>query len=461
MSTPVLDPVSAVQAAAFRVALRQRLTEKYGLPSLAESWKPFCPLAPTLKQGNFLALDCREALYGGAAGPGKSVALLMGALQYVGQPHYAALLLRKNFSDLSLPGALMDMAATWLRPTVAQWHAGEKTWRFPSGASLTFGFLDNAQDKYRYQSAEFQFVGFDELTQFPESDYLFLFSRLRRLQGVSIPIRMRSASNPGNIGHDWVKQRFMVEANPDRVFLPATLADNPHLDRAEYEKTLAELDPITRQQMLNGDWTARAGGNKFKREWFEIVDVAPAVGRRVRFWDMAATEPKPGRDPDWTAGCLMIRTPANVLYLADMRRMRGTPGANETMVKQTAEVDSTATAVRMEQEPGSSGVKAIDDYRRRVLLGWDFQGVPSTGSKEVRANPLASQAQAGNIKLVRGPWVMAFLDEAELFPHGSHDDQIDAASGALTSLRGGGIMVVTTERKDSRWRDSNGNRDED
>ena len=67
MPTPVLDPVSAVQAAAFRVALRQRLVEKYGLPSLAESWKPFCPLTPTLKQAGFLALDCREALYGGAA----------------------------------------------------------------------------------------------------------------------------------------------------------------------------------------------------------------------------------------------------------------------------------------------------------------------------------------------------------------------------------------------------------
>jgi predicted phage terminase large subunit-like protein len=88
----------------------------------------------------------------------------------------------------------------------------------------------------------------------------------------------------------------------------------------------------------------------------------------------------------------------------------------------------------MEQEPGSSGVKVIDDYTRRVLMGWDFQGVPSTGNKEVRANPLASQAEAGNVKLVRGPWINAFLDEIELFPLGSHDDQVDAASGALLDL---------------------------
>ena len=88
----------------------------------------------------------------------------------------------------------------------------------------------------------------------------------------------------------------------------------------------------------------------------------------------------------------------------------------------------------MEQEPGASGVKVIDDYTRRVLMGYDFQGVKSTGDKQTRARPLASQAQAGNVKLVRGPWINAFLDEAELFPLGSHDDQVDAAAGALAEI---------------------------
>ena len=436
VTNPTLSPA---ELAAFRVRLRQAVagqapSETPGKPY----WMRFCPLTPTTKQTEFLALSCREALYGGAVGGGKSSALLMAALQYVGKPHYAALLLRKNFSDLSLPGALMDMAAQWLRPTAAQWRAAEKTWEFPSGATLTFGFLDHSQDKYRYQSAEFQCICWDELTQFPESDYLFLFSRLRRLEGVNIPIRVRAASNPGGEGHDWVKQRFMAESNPERVFLPATLADNPYLDRAEYEKTLAELDPITRQQLLNGDWSARQGGNKFKREWFEMVEAFPVDCQRVRFWDMAATEPKPGTDPDWTVGALLGLSRARMLYILDIRRARGTPGAMEQLVRQTADLDGKEVAVRMEQEPGSSGVKAIDDYRRRVLLGWDFAGVLSTGSKEIRANPLASQAEAGNVKLMRGHWVSAFLDEAELFPTGSHDDQIDAASGALAHLAGHG-----------------------
>jgi predicted phage terminase large subunit-like protein len=328
----------------------------------------------------------------------------------------------------------MDIAQHWLTRTPAKWNELEKSWHFPSGASLTFGYLSGESDKYRYQSAQFQFIGFDELTQFQESDYRYLFSRLRRLEGSDIPIRMRTASNPGNIGHEWVKQRFMVEHNSERVFLSAKLDDNPFIDRQEYVQSLMELDPVTREQLLRGDWTARAEGNKFRREWFEIVDQAPPDCTKVRFWDLAATEPKPGKDPDWTAGCLMGKSPNNVLYIINMARMRGTPNAVESLVKQTAELDGRNVAVRMEQEPGASGVKAIDDYQRRVLMGWDFRGVRSTGAKEVRANPLASQAQAGNIKLVRGAWINAFLDEAELFPNGPHDDMVDAASGALAEL---------------------------
>lgn len=363
-----------------------------------------------------------------------SVSLLIAALQYVDYPGYSALILRKSYADLALPGALMDRAHEWLGGTAARAVDGGKSWQFPSGASLTFGYLDNPNDKFRYQSSEYQAIFLDELTQFQEADYRYMFSRLRRLKDSSIPIRMRAASNPGGQGHEWVKQRFMTERNDDRVFLPARIADNPHLDQEEYVKSLMELDPITRKQLLDGDWSARSAGDKFRREWFEIVDAAPADCRLVRRWDMAATEPKPGRDPDYTVGVLMGLSRGKVLYVIDVKRMRGTPGACEALVKQTAMLDGKAVPIRMEQEPGSSGVKAIDDYRRRVLMGWDFRGVPSTGNKEVRANPLASQAEAGNVKLVRGPWITAFLDEMELFPRGSHDDQCDASSGALADL---------------------------
>lgn len=356
----------------------------------------------------------------------------MAALQFVDTPGYSAILFRKTYADLSLPGALMDRAREWIT-TKAHWDG--QTYTFPSGATLTFGYLSTEQDKYRYQSAEFQSIGFDELTQFTQTQYRFLFSRLRRLEGVFIPLRMRGASNPGNIGHDWVKQRFLVEGERyGRAFIPAKLADNPYLDRAKYIESLMELDPITRRQYLNGDWTARFSGSIFKRENFTIVDDAPADMTRVRYWDKAATEVKRGVDADYTVG-LLLGVKDGIYYILDIRRTRSAPSDVEKLVRQTAELDTPRTPIFMEQEPGSSGVDVISYYSRVVLQGFEFRPVRTTGSKAERAGPVSSAVEAGNVKLVRGTWVNAFLDEVEGFPEGSHDDQVDALSGAFEQLR--------------------------
>lgn len=401
-----------------------------------DAWSWYIPHRPTPKQHSFLALPNQEAFYGGAAGPGKSEGLLMAALQYVDRPNYAALILRRTFAELAKPGALMSRAREWLAPSTARWREQEKTWYFPGGGSLTFGYMEHENDKYQYQSAEFQFIGFDELTQFTRTQYQYMFSRLRRLKGSTIPLRVRSASNPDGPGFDWVKERFVSYPDPDRPFIAATIDDNPHLDREEYIETLQELDPITRARLLDGDWEATRGGKKFRRHWFETVDTYPADCKLVRYWDLAATEPRKGADPDWTAGALMGRTPDGILYLIDMRTERNTPQQIERLVKMTASADGLATAIWMEQEPGASGKSLISHYARNVVPGYEFRGDKVTGSKEVRANPLSSQAEAGNVKIVRGPWNSSFLDQAEGFPPeaGGHDDQIDAASGAFAKL---------------------------
>ena len=217
---------------------------------------PFIPHKPTAKQQAFLLLNCLEALWGGAAGGGKTDALLMAALQWVDVPGYNALLLRRTFADLALPGAIMDRSHDWLRGTAAEWNDREKTWTFPSGARLTFGYLQGDHDKYRYQGTELSFCGFDELTQFQEEQYTYLFSRLRRPEGSDVPLRMRSASNPGGVGHGWVYERFMPDLTAEaiehrrktgRIFIPARLEDNPYIDQAAYRRGLAELDDITRR----------------------------------------------------------------------------------------------------------------------------------------------------------------------------------------------------------------------
>ena len=218
----------------------------------------YVPSRAFAKQKQFLALECDEALYGGAAGGGKSEALLMEALKDVEQSGYAALLLRRTFKDLALPGAIMDRADSWLRDTDAHWSGLDKQWRFPSGASITFGYLDTEADKYRYQSSEFQMIGFDELTQFSETMYSYLFTRLRRNNRVKVQPRMRGATNPGNVGHAWVRKRFLDDPK-DRAFVPATFHDNPYVNHEEYERFIARADATTARQM-RGEWIQNSGG---------------------------------------------------------------------------------------------------------------------------------------------------------------------------------------------------------
>ena len=403
------------------------------LASLTIKLSPYVPHEPTEKQLAFLMLDNLEAFYGGAAGGGKSDALLMAAMQHANTPGYAAIIFRKNYSALNLPGALMDRAKEWLKNTDANWKEQEKTWHFPSGASLSFGYLDNDNDIWRYQSAEFQFIGFDELTEFSEKQFKFLYSRLRRLKESKVPLRMRAASNPGGTGHDWVKQRFIIEGlEKDRVFIPANLDDNPYLDRESYIKSLDQLDPVTRLRLLKGDWSAKDAGTLFQREWFKPVEAAPTDCRWVRRWDMAATEAKQGKDPDWTAGCLMGVSNGNY-YIKDMRRIRGSPQSVEALVKQTATLDGHSIVVLIEQEPGAGG-KTLVDYYVRQLAGYTVKADRPTTGKIVRASPVSSQAEAGNVYIINGIWVGDFLDEVEAFPNGSHDDQVDAMSGAFTEL---------------------------
>lgn len=389
------------------------------------------------QQAKFLSLTCKEALYGGAAGGGKSDALLMAALQYVDVPGYAAIIFRKTYQDLSLPGGLIPRSHEWLAGTDARWDNTTKTWLFPSGAKLSFGYMDSALDHYRYQGSEFQYIGWDELTQFTQAKYEYMYSRLRSTVSINVPFRVRGATNPGGIGHMWVKKRFVDEKTRarDAVFIPAKVYDNPHIKIKEYVDSLNYLDPVTRERYLNGDWVIVEAGQMFRREWYgDPVDVAPQHLLKVVAWDLAATEVEEGKDPDHTAGCVMGRDSKGDYYILNMIRARRTPADVEALVRQTAVITGNDADYWMEQEPGSSGVNTIDRYKREVLRGFYFRGEKTTGKKADRARPLSAAVQAGMVKLVNGPWIDDFLDEGDAFPAGPHDDQIDAASLAFSKL---------------------------
>lgn len=179
---------------------------------------------------------------------------------------------------------------------------------------------------------------------------------------------------------------------------------------------------------------APRSGGMFQRSDFEIVDAAPATPNRVRRWDFAATDPKKkgAGDPDWTVGLLLSEW-RGTYYVEHVVRDRKSPAGVETMLKNTASQDGKAIKIVVPQDPGAAG-KSNAAHLIRMLTGWNVRAVIESGSKVDRATPVSAQAEAGNIKLVRGPWNEAFLEEVSMFPSGAHDDQVDALSGAFAEL---------------------------
>ena len=341
----------------------------------------------------------------------------------------------------------MDRFKTWMSQyDDVHWNANSYVATFPSGARISFGYLNNTNDYLRYKGSEFQFIGMDEVTEIREADYRYLFSRLRRPASgplSSVPLRMRAASNPAP---NWVRQRFIVEGKQqNRIFVPSLLTDNPGIDAESYRQALSALDPVERQRLEFGDWWSTTLGSLFDRTHFVLIDPVdvPQVtssARAVRFWDLAATEPSPSNpDPDWTVGTLMLFD-QGIAYVLDVRRIRAKGEKVEQLIAQTAYEDGHAVSIRMEQEPGSSGKALIDQYARYVVPGYDLIGLRSTGDKITRARPFSAAVANGNVRVVRGPWLTDWLDEFSSFPEAcTHDDQVDSAVGAFTYLAGLGL----------------------
>ncbi len=436
-------------------------------------WKP-----NSGPQTRFLSLTCTEALYGGAAGGGKSESLLVDASRYVGRGYgrkYSALLLRREFTELERN---LIERSDLLYPRLGGKYNGQKhLWRFPAGETIRFGHCEHLGDERHYKSDEFQFIGFDEVTEFLVAQYVYLFSRLRSSAG--IPLRMRAGTNPGGPGHEWVFDRWRYWLDPEspikaepgkilhlvrnedgsetvvpkgtpdaisRCFVPAMIADNPHLDPA-YKRVLDELDPVTRAQLKFGDWRIKpARGLLFKRHWFEIVDAPPENARWCRYWDLAATEDGGA----WTVGVLMSIADDGI-YIVDVIRLQGSPGTVEATIRQTADVDGVEVMVGLPQDPGQAGVAQVAAYTK-LLEGFNVQFNRETGDKTERAKPLSAQAEPrggskhGRVKIVRGEWNLSYLQEHEAFPDQKIKDQVDASSGAFTLLEGKASSPYTGAR---------------
>lgn len=236
---------------------------------------------PQPKQAQFMRRLEDEALYGGAAGGGKSDCALVEALRQINIPHYRGLILRKTYPQLS---ELIDRSHTLYSDFCrgAVYNESKHYWKFPSGAKIYFGSLAHQDDRYNYQGKRYDFIDFDELTQFTFDEYSYLFSR-NRPSGAGTRCYMRAQANPGGIGHGWVKERFITPAPPlttiwesvkvrfpdgheeerkkSRIFVPSTVFDNKILleNDPDYLTRLASLPEAERAALLYGDWDGFSG----------------------------------------------------------------------------------------------------------------------------------------------------------------------------------------------------------
>lgn len=235
---------------------------------------------PQPKQIEFMRRPEFECLYGGAAGGGKSDALIAEALRQVHIPHYKGLILRRTYPQLS---ELIDKSLLLYPRAVpgARYNSTTHTWSFPSGAKIVFGSMNRKQDRINYQGKAYDFIGFDELTHFDYDEYTYLYSRARP-NGPGTRVYIRATTNPGGKGHGWVKDRFITAAPPltpidedvivdgpdgpihinrQRIFVPATVFDNKELLRNDpnYIATLGMMPEAERKALLYGDWDSFSG----------------------------------------------------------------------------------------------------------------------------------------------------------------------------------------------------------
>jgi len=437
-------------------------------------------------QTRFLATQADIAIYGGAAGGGKTWALLFESLRHIDNPGFRATTFRNSYKQIALEGGLWDESEQLYPLCGAEPRITRLAWRFPSGARVAFSYMEAERDKYVYQGAQIPLICFDQLEQFSGSQFWYMLSRNRSTCGVRPYVRATCNPLPGiwltELLSWWINQetgyaipehsgtiRWFARVNEQIVwadteeelrteypkslpksltFIPASIYDNKILLEQDpgYLANLMALPLVERERLAHGNWKIRAqAGNVLRREWFEIVAAAPAQAKRVRFWDLAATEKKTkGDDPDWTAGA-RVSYHDGIYYIEHIVRTRSRWHGVKELIAQTATIDGRGVRIGVEREPGASGKALIAELVRFEKLAGRYapRGFRSAKDKLTRANPWAAQAEAGNVKIVKGNWdIEAFLNECVAFPEGAHDDQVDAVSGAVALLARSGPVIA-------------------
>jgi len=431
-------------------------------------------------QTTFLSSPADIAIYGGAAGGGKTWALLMEPLRHVHNAGFGAVTFRRSTVQIRNEGGLWDESAVLYPQMGAEPKEHVLSWSFPSGASCSFAHLEHDKTRFNWQGSQIPLINFDELTHFTPTQFWYMVSRNRSMCGVRPYIR--ATCNPDadswvadliawwidqdtgraiperagklrwfvRVGEDlkWADdpselvQYTMLSETGDHIpipaksltFVPAKLTDNKALMAADpgYMASLLALPLVERERLLGGNWKIRpAAGLYFQREWCRVVDVVPTGTVFGRGYDLAATPPSPDNpDPDATSSTKIGRTPDGRYIVVDNRSVREAPAGVERFILNTATADGKETTISLPQDPGSAG-KMLVRALTLMLSGFNVRSSTETGDKITRFSPFSAQAEAGNVDVLRGAWNDHWFTSLEGFPVAKHDDDPDSTSRAF------------------------------
>ena len=436
-------------------------------------------------QTEFLSSSADIVIYGGAAGGGKTFGLLLEPLRHItNNAGYSAVIFRRNAVQVKNPGGLWDNSTELYPLAGGKPTAHVMEWKWKGGGKLKMAHLENENSVLDWQGSAITLIAYDELTHFAASQFWYMLSRNRSMCGVRPCIR--ATTNPqadswvADLISWWIDQetglpiperagvirwfirihdiiiwgdseKELIEDNPgvdvrpkSLTFIPSTLDDNQALMMADpgYKASLMALTRVERERLLGGNWKIRPqSGLYFQRYECRLINYEPSdIIKKVRCWDLAATEEGEGRDPDWTVGLLMGLRESGMYIVLDVIRVRKRSGDVKKLVKLTADNDGVSVQIRIAQEPGGAGKAQSEDYVR-TLSGYVVTTERETGSKITRAEPVSAQWQHNNVEVLRAPWNESFFVELENFPGAGHDDQVDTLSGAFKSLVSDNLIV--------------------
>lgn len=434
--------------------------------------------------------------YGGAAGGGKTIYLLLEPTRYVTKvPGFRGVIFRRTMPQIMNAGGLWDEAGKIYPYVGGMQRLKDASYNWPAtNASIKFSHLQYDTDVINWQGTQIDYLGFDELTHFSRKQFFYMLSRIRSGTGINGYVRATMNPDPDHFAREFVDWyidkdtglpipercgvvRYFAREKDDKLvwaderetltmlglrpmsftFIAAKLIDNPILVRnnPNYETFLDSLSVVDRARLRDANWNMRATqGTMFRpREWCELIQAAPVRGRTIRYWDRAASEPGAGNtNPDWTRGLKAMRPAgSDKTVLLDMASCRLRAEGVMQLIARTCAADGPNVEQWLETDPGQAGLAEMNAYRKeKSLQNKPLYFYRPTGNKVQRAKIPSAEMEGGRVQVVDGPWVEEYYKELEGFADWDNmpdetkprplpkDDQVDVTSGACAILVSGG-----------------------